>query len=62
MGDLLAPDHIIFLLIVVLLIFGPKRLPELGSAVGKTVREFQQSFKLPAQSAADEKPKDPAQP
>ncbi|HKD76838.1 MAG TPA: twin-arginine translocase TatA/TatE family subunit [Ktedonobacterales bacterium] len=35
------------LLIVVgiaLLIFGPKRLPEMGSAVGKTYREFRKSM------------------
>ena len=28
-----------------LLFFGPKRLPEMGSAIGKTIREFQHSMK-----------------
>ena len=28
-----------------LLFFGPKRLPEMGSAIGKTIREFQASMK-----------------
>ncbi len=28
-----------------LLVFGPKRLPELGSSVGKTVKEFQESMR-----------------
>lgn len=45
MGDLLAPSHIIFLLIIALLIFGPRKLPELGGAVGKTIKEFQKSMK-----------------
>lgn len=30
---------------VALLIFGPKRLPEMGSAVGKTIKEFQKSIR-----------------
>ncbi len=30
---------------IALLIFGPKRLPEMGSAVGKTIREFQKSMR-----------------
>jgi len=33
----------VILLIVVLVIFGPKRLPELGGAVGKALREFRQA-------------------
>ena len=44
MGDLLSPVHIILILIVALLIFGPRRLPELGGAVGKTIKEFQKSM------------------
>lgn len=36
---------IMILLGVALLIFGPKRLPEMGSAVGKTIKEFQRSMK-----------------
>lgn len=42
--NLLAPTHLIILLVIALLIFGPRRLPELGGAVGKTIREFQKSM------------------
>jgi sec-independent protein translocase protein TatA len=28
-----------------LLFFGPKRLPEIGSSIGKTIREFQKSMR-----------------
>ncbi|CAB1128569.1 Sec-independent protein translocase protein TatA [Candidatus Hydrogenisulfobacillus filiaventi] len=37
---LLDPAHLVLLLVVVVLIFGPKRLPELGASVGKTIRMF----------------------
>jgi sec-independent protein translocase protein TatA len=35
--------YIVILLIVVLIIFGPGRLPELGGAVGKAMREFRKA-------------------
>lgn len=35
--------YIIALLIVVLIIFGPGKLPELGGAVGKAIREFRKA-------------------
>ncbi len=31
---------LIVILVVALLIFGPKRLPEMGSAIGKSIKEF----------------------
>ena len=37
---LLTPSHIAILLIVVLLILGPKRLPQAGRALGQSLREF----------------------
>ena len=35
-----GPLEIVILLVIVLLIFGPKRLPEIGGALGKGIREF----------------------
>src|SRR3990172_1510647 len=37
-----APELVVILIIAVL-IFGPKRLPELGQSVGKAIREFKKS-------------------
>jgi len=37
--------ELLALAVVALLVFGPKRLPEMGNAVGKTIREFQKSMK-----------------
>lgn len=39
MGFLHAPE-LILLVIVALIIFGPKRLPEIGGALGKGIKEF----------------------
>jgi TatA/E family protein of Tat protein translocase len=36
--------ELLVLALIALLIFGPKRLPEMGSAVGKTFLEFKKSF------------------
>jgi sec-independent protein translocase protein TatA len=36
----LQPFHLIIILVVALLIFGPKRLPEIGRYIGKTLTEF----------------------
>ncbi len=41
----LGPGEIILILVVLLLVFGAKRLPELGSALGKGIREFKSSVK-----------------
>lgn len=49
---------LIVILVIVLIIFGPKKLPEIGGAVGKTLSEFKRSTKgimdddeqLPAQT------------
>ena len=37
---LLSPTHLILLLLIVLLLFGAKRLPELGRSMGQGLKEF----------------------
>jgi sec-independent protein translocase protein TatA len=41
----IGPTELIFLMIFLLLIFGAKRLPELGSGLGKGIREFKKSMR-----------------
>ena len=36
---------LIIILVIVLILFGPKKLPEIGGAVGKTLSEFKKSAK-----------------
>jgi sec-independent protein translocase protein TatA len=38
------PLHIAFLLIILLLVFGAKRLPEMGRSIGSGMREFKDSI------------------
>ena len=35
--------EILLLLLVMLLVFGPKRLPEMGRSLGRGIREFKES-------------------
>ncbi|MGO9139023.1 MAG: twin-arginine translocase TatA/TatE family subunit [Syntrophales bacterium] len=44
MRGLLQPMHILVILVIVLIIFGPGKLPELGSAMGKAIRGFKRSM------------------
>ena len=39
-----GPLEIAVVLIIVLIIFGPKRLPELGQSMGRGIREFKSSI------------------
>jgi sec-independent protein translocase protein TatA len=44
MGGLLQPMHLLVLLVIVLIIFGPGKLPELGNSIGKTIRGFKKAM------------------
>lgn len=42
------------LVVLALLIFGPKRLPEMGSSIGRTIKEFQKSMREVKEPASTE--------
>jgi sec-independent protein translocase protein TatA len=48
------PLHIAFLVVILLLVFGAKRLPELGRSLGSGMREFKQS--ITGESPAQQQP------
>ncbi len=39
-----SPTHLILLLVIVLLLFGAKRLPEMGRSLGQSIKEFKEGF------------------
>jgi sec-independent protein translocase protein TatA len=41
----LGPMEMLFVMVVLLLLFGAKRLPELGSGIGKGIREFKRTMR-----------------
>jgi sec-independent protein translocase protein TatA len=45
LGELLQPTHLLLILAVMLLVLGPKRLPEAGRGLGQGLREFRQSIR-----------------
>lgn len=45
MRDLLQPWHLLIVLAIILLIFGPGKLSGLGSAVGSSIRDFKRATK-----------------
>jgi twin arginine-targeting protein translocase, TatA/E family len=70
---LVTPVHLIFLLLLALLLFGAKRLPEIGRSLGTGMREFKDSVtshddkvearsELPPPVAAPAPPAAPAAP
>jgi sec-independent protein translocase protein TatA len=42
---LFQPMHLLVLLIIAMFVFGPKRLPELGKAMGDGIRSFRNGMK-----------------
>ena len=45
MEGLLQPTHLIIILIIVLVLFGPGKLTGLGGALGKGIKEFKEAIK-----------------
>jgi len=41
----LSMTHIMILMVIALLVFGARRIPEIGSSLGQGIREFKKSLK-----------------
>ncbi len=50
---LMQPMHLLVILIVAMLVFGPKRIPELGKALGEGIKGFKDGINN--QTPPDEK-------
>ena len=54
-GDIIQPTHLLFILVVALLVLGPKRLPEVGRTLGSGLRDFRAAISGESTSQ-DDKP------
>ncbi len=54
MEGLFQPFHLILILLIVLIIFGPGKLPELGEGLGKSIREFKKAMREGQESSTAE--------
>ena len=45
LDNLFQPMHLLVILFIALLVFGPKKLPELGKGIGDGIRSFRSSMK-----------------
>jgi len=53
---LFQPMHLIIILVIALIIFGPSKLPQLGAGLGKSIREFKNALSdVEKDSTADSK-------
>jgi sec-independent protein translocase protein TatA len=43
-GDILQPTHLLFILVIALIVLGPKRLPEVGKSLGRGLRDFRSAI------------------
>jgi sec-independent protein translocase protein TatA len=53
---LLAPGHLLIILAVALLVFGPKKLPELGKGLGEAISGFKKAIHEGEQNGANTTP------
>lgn len=49
---------LIIILVIALIVFGPKKLPEMGRAVGDTLKEFKKSTRELTRDEASDEEKD----
>jgi sec-independent protein translocase protein TatA len=61
-GDIFQPTHLLFVLVVALLVLGPKRLPEVGRQLGNGIRDFRAAINGERAERSEPGPALPAEP
>jgi sec-independent protein translocase protein TatA len=56
LDNLLTPTHLVIVLVIALLIFGPRKLPELGKGLGEGFRGFKEGIKGTPETPKPEAP------
>jgi sec-independent protein translocase protein TatA len=56
----IGPTELILILLIVIIIFGAKKLPDLGRSIGEGIKNFKKSVNEAKDSDKDNTPKPPA--
>jgi sec-independent protein translocase protein TatA len=48
--DLFAPTHLLILLAIILVLFGPNKLGDIGGTLGRSIRDFKKAMNEPENS------------
>lgn len=59
---LFQPMHLLVILAIAVLVFGPKKLPELGSGLAKGIRAFKDGIKFEDDTPKTPPPAEPPKP
>lgn len=51
LDNLFQPTHLLVILFIALLVFGPKKLPELGKGLGEGIRGFREAMNAKGEGA-----------
>ena len=62
MEGLFQPMHLLVILLVAVLVFGPKKLPELGAGLAKGIKSFKEGIKSVEEEVKSASSSDPTQP
>jgi len=66
LGELFQPMHLLLILVIALLLFGPGKLPQIAANMGKSIREFKSALSAPEEikvaTPAQQAEAQPAQP
>jgi sec-independent protein translocase protein TatA len=49
--DLFAPWHLLIILLIILVIFGPSKLGDIGGALGKGIKDFKRAMNEPDEAS-----------
>jgi sec-independent protein translocase protein TatA len=53
---LFQPMHLLVIFFIALLVFGPKKLPELGKGIGDGIRALKEGMKEPSEATKNQNP------
>ena len=58
--DIFAPSHLLILLLIILVIFGPAKLGDVGGALGRAIRDFKKAMNDPEPTSSAHSASTPA--